>query len=1140
MMRALTLRSTRSLLGAWPRTGMVALVAALLLAGTVSGDDNDIVVGTSAVNTASAATSVQITGLTISSAPNRLLVVGVSISNDRWQVSSITRDTGEVFTRSGEGRGPAVTLPDVTPTAEVWYTVAPSTGNTTITVTLGVRVVGDTPPIPDIVGTAVELSNVNQLNPQVAQSGTQGTGANPNGAVTLLGSTAGQGLRRRVAVAVIAPLGSIGLTTSDGSGLEVELRQANTGTGTANVLGAMAVAPTFPSGTFLKPNKDQTASASWTGTTSTRWGSEIALFTPVNDATLARFHESSAERTDDGTLLRWRTNYEVSNLGFNLWRQDGADRTLLNQSPVAGSALFVGEDTELSAGRSYRWLDRATKGHDGASYWIEALDLSGESTWHGPIHPEARPVAREGKPGIRSALLEELGTAPSGGALRQPGVPAQTGRLTDLESLELPSDSAELPSSFSNSGRARTSLETQRAIAAQPGAKIFVDREGWYRVTRASLVGAGYEPGVDLKDLRLFTGGVEQPMLVRDGDAVEFYGVPQDTAWTGSRIYWLTAAGRGGLRVATAKVGRRGSPAGPSFPFAVERRDRTVYFAALTNNGDESNFFGGVISGKPLDQELMVNELGQANEVDYPLELSIQGATTNVTHSIRVAFNGNDAGTMSFPDQKRGRATFRIPTDWIKAGKNVVTLTPLGGSTDVSTVDWIRLTYPHAYSAEEGALKLTAQPASALSVKGFPSRAIRVLDVTSLRNVLELPVSVSGSESGTFSVSVNVPGIGLDARSLFAFSDDRILTPAAVAANQPSTWHEEGKSGRHWIIAPRSLLAAVAPLAAHRTAQGLPSQVIDVEDLYDEFSFGEKTPYAIRDFIRTAGGDATGRYVVLVGDATYDPRDYEGGGAGDLVPTKLVPTAKLKTASDSWFGVTGAGEIPSVPVGRISVRTSEDAARAVARIIEWESSASAGAPWRQKVLQLADTADAPDVNPVAFESVIDGLSAFVPAPLEVSNVATGPLSVEQARSRITEEMNAGQLLVSWIGHGSQANWSKRSIFTNSEAAALVNGTKLPIVVSLSCLGGFFIDGAVDSLAEVLQKNPNGGAIASWASSSLTEPFGQEQLGAAAYSALFSAGPTRLGDAFVSGLAAANDPDVRKTWVLFGDPALKVR
>jgi hypothetical protein len=1119
---------------------VVALFAALLLAGPVAGDDNDIVVGTSAVNTASAATSVQISGLTISSAPNRLLVVGVSISNDRWQVSGITRGIGEVFARSGEGRGPAVTLPDVTPTAEVWYNVAPSTGNTTITVTLAVRVVGDTPPDPDIVAFAVELSNVNQLNPQVAQSGTQGTDANPNGAVILLGSATGQGLRRRVAVAVIAPLGNIGSTTSDGSGLEVELRQANTGAGTANVLGAMAVAPTFPSGPILKPNKDQTASASWTGTTSTRWGSEIALFTPVNDATLARFHEATAERIDDVVLLRWRTNYEVSNLGFRLWRQDGAERTLLNESPVAGSALFVGADTELSAGRSYRWLDGEAKGREGASYWIEALDLSGESTWHGPIYPEMSPVAREGKPGVRSALLEDLGSAPSGVVLREPGIPAQTGQPADLESLELSSGSAETPSSFSTAGKARTPFETQRAIAAQPGAKISVDREGWYRVTRASLVAAGYDPGADLKDLRLFTGGVEQPILVREGDAVEFYGVPQDTAWTGSRVYWLTAAGRGGLKIAAAKAGRRGSPAGPSFPFAVERRDRTVYFAALTNNGDESSFFGGVVSGKPLDQELAVNELGQATEPDYPLEVSIQGATTNITHTIRVAFNGNDTGTMSFRDQQRGRATFRIPADWIKAGNNVVTLSPQGGSTDVSTVDWIRLTYPHAYAAEQGALKLTAQSGSALSVKGFSSRAVRVLDVTSLRSIQELPVSVSGSDSGAFSVSVNIPGNGLDTRSLFAFSDDRILTPTAIVANRPSAWHEEGKSGRHWIIAPRSLVASVAPLAAHRTAQGLASQVIDVEDLYDEFSFGEKTPYAIRDFIRTVAGDAQGRYAVLVGDATYDPRNYEGGGAGDLVPTKLVPTAKLKTASDSWFGVTSTGDIPSVPVGRISVRTSEDAARAVARIIEWESAASAGAPWRQKVLHLADTADAPEVNPVAFESVIDGLSAFVPAPLQVSNVATGSMSVGQARSRVTEEMNAGQLLVTWIGHGSQANWSKRSIFTNTEAAALVNGTKLPIVISLSCLGGFFIDGSVDSLAEILQKNPNGGAIASWASSSLTEPFGQEQLGAAAYSALFSAGPTRLGDAFLSGLAAANDPDVRKTWVLFGDPALKLR
>ena len=40
-----------------------------------------------------------------------------------------------------------------------------------------------------------------------------------------------------------------------------------------------------------------------------------------------------------------------------------------------------------------------------------------------------------------------------------------------------------------------------------------------------------------------------------------------------------------------------------------------------------------------------------------------------------------------------------------------------------------------------------------------------------------------------------------------------------------------------------------------------------------------------------------------LGDASIDPRNYLGMGAYDLVPTKLVATTGLKTASDDWFGV---------------------------------------------------------------------------------------------------------------------------------------------------------------------------------------------------------------------------------------------
>ena len=54
--------------------------------------------------------------------------------------------------------------------------------------------------------------------------------------------------------------------------------------------------------------------------------------------------------------------------------------------------------------------------------------------------------------------------------------------------------------------------------------------------------------------------------------------------------------------------------------------------------------------------------------------------------------------------------------------------------------------------------------------------------------------------------------------------------------------------------------------------------VIDVEDLYDEFNFGTKSPAALKDFLQRACAlwPVPPRSVLLVGDATFDPRNYLG------------------------------------------------------------------------------------------------------------------------------------------------------------------------------------------------------------------------------------------------------------------------
>ena len=55
----------------------------------------------------------------------------------------------------------------------------------------------------------------------------------------------------------------------------------------------------------------------------------------------------------------------------------------------------------------------------------------------------------------------------------------------------------------------KVSPEGQQALAARPAVKLLVKEEGWYRVSRSALEGAGLSSRVYPQFLRLYTEGEE-------------------------------------------------------------------------------------------------------------------------------------------------------------------------------------------------------------------------------------------------------------------------------------------------------------------------------------------------------------------------------------------------------------------------------------------------------------------------------------------------------------------------------------------------------------------------------------------------------------------------------------------------------
>jgi len=92
---------------------------------------------------------------------------------------------------------------------------------------------------------------------------------------------------------------------------------------------------------------------------------------------------------------------------------------------------------------------------------------------------------------------------------------------------------------------------------------------------------------------------------------------------------------------------------------------------------------------------------------------------------------------------------------------------------------------------------------------------------------------------------------------------------------------------------------------------------------------------------------------------------------------------------------------------------------------------------------------------------------------------------------------------------------------------------------MNCLNGYFQDPAADSLGEALLKS-EGGAVAVWASSAMTFADGQAPMNQEFYRQVFAIPSARLGDAAIRAKAATFDAEARRTWILLGDPTMRLK
>jgi hypothetical protein len=377
----------------------------------------------------------------------------------------------------------------------------------------------------------------------------------------------------------------------------------------------------------------------------------------------------------------------------------------------------------------------------------------------------------------------------------------------------------------------------------------------------------------------------------------------------------------------------------------------------------------------------------------------------------------------------------------------------------------------------------------------------------------------------------------------------RYLAVSPEAVHRPVVTHPVAsglKSQRnradYVVIAPERFLDAATPLLELRQSEGLRVKAVSIEAIYAEFGFGEPTPEAVKDFLSYAYHNwkqPSPRYVVLLGDGTYDYKDNLDTGVTNQVPPRMVKTTYLWTSSDpSYAAVNGDDILPDLAIGRLPAATLEEARVMVAKIVAYETGAAGvnAAP----VFLVADNPDGAG----DFEADADALAHGVLQDRAVQKIYLRELGPAATRASILQAFDDGASLVSYLGHGGIHLWADENVFNISDAPALSPRAQQPVLLTMNCLNGYFHFPYFGSLGEELVKAEGKGAIAAFSPSGLSLNGPASRYHEAMLTELLGGNHQRLGDAVLAAQVAYAEtgafPELLTIYHLLGDPALNLK
>ncbi|HMJ67840.1 MAG TPA: C25 family cysteine peptidase [Cyclobacteriaceae bacterium] len=357
-------------------------------------------------------------------------------------------------------------------------------------------------------------------------------------------------------------------------------------------------------------------------------------------------------------------------------------------------------------------------------------------------------------------------------------------------------------------------------------------------------------------------------------------------------------------------------------------------------------------------------------------------------------------------------------------GKVVVRVKGLGvgGIRERLSVAYIKLNFAQGFNLAAATTRTfnlnikTGDSKSYVEIENSTA-GTRLWDITDPSAIVQIGTRTSGSL-----LTAVVPNTNT-ARKLYSAST--FLTPD-LPKIKAITFQEINPQSNFVIISHTSLMQPaldysnpVEAYAAYRASGPGGSYItatIAIDQVYDQFNYGETSPLAVRELMRYLIGEGDPQYLFLIGKGRevhsgIHRRTPAATESKDLVPTGGSP------GSDMVFtaGLKGEPFVPAVATGRLTATTPLQVAAYLNKVKETEATPFTEL-WRKKILHLSGGKSANELE--LFKGYMQGF-----AQIAEGNFLGGDVSMlgkhgtdDRELINIAKEINAGLSLVTFFGH----------------------------------------------------------------------------------------------------------------------------